>query len=878
MRTLMYGLLLIVAVHGLSAPVRIEATFLPAEHVVAGTMRMEVDGSASEAWFALLANLGREPNPYVSPLVRDGTYVGGFDPAWTQVERVGWVAASGEEELPFELLPAPPTLQTYSLDDVLLRVPLPGGSGVLVIAFRTRFPHIWAGEPGRLGEIYTWRFGWHPLPVLAPEDGRWPLLLGAHDYRLTLELPKGWDAALPGEVAREEGEKGTRFTVRFAGPVRSLPLFLAPEGTLRRATLAFAGVTVEAVALPGDEDKVRALATYVPEILAYYAERYGPYPERRLLLVEHPNEVGIAMAADGVLFMPRWYFRRLDLTAGGILSRYGRYILAHELAHLWWGIGVGVDFDAENWLSEGMAQYLSIRWYEATYGSEGGNVFRFETRGLGEELVERQLGFLNLREHLTELPYLQVAFHGFDEAVVKPSSEVRYEQATVDRLYNKGYLVLRAAASLTGEDAFDGVLRRAAEQARGRVFAVADLQALLEEETGEDWAPFFSQWVYGEAWADYAVVGLARRMEGTEHITAVRLARRGTGSMPVAVAVYGPEGEEESQRWDAAEAGATLEFRTPFPVVRAVVDPEARALDVDRLNNASPRKFVVALDRAELPLDAYLVEPDVVSEGVTVRYLDRFGWGIYPQALAAGGWVRYGREWTVAGWAALRETLVGALSLTRTLWHRPVLGTPGTYWEPVGSLTVTLARRPVWTVGLDLGWAETLARAHAGGLSCLWIPEKGWLGELGHTQLLGLFPHAYLTLTGRFGVAGEGLPPSLLPALTEFRTIPEREIPRGERKAVLSVGVWLPPLRPDYSLGGAGLVTEVRPRLYASWARLWNVGHLEETIPTYVEVGAEAVIRIEALGGLVGFTAVVGFGWPVSPGGEGIFYFGILGL
>ncbi|HEU67914.1 MAG TPA: hypothetical protein ENN53_01625, partial [Candidatus Acetothermia bacterium] len=238
----------------LAAPIQIEATFLPNEHAIAGTMRVSCDASSTEAWFALLANLGREPNPYLSPLARDGTYVAGFDPAWTVIERVAWSAGAGEEEIPFELLPAPPSFQTYSLDDVLLRVDLPGGEGDLLIEFRTRFPHVWAGEPGRLGDVYTWRFGWHPLPFSPPEDGRWPLLLAAHDYRVTLTVPAGWDAALPGEVTQEEDRAGTVFTVRFSAPVRSVPLFLAAKGTLHRAVLPLAGITVEAVALPGDED------------------------------------------------------------------------------------------------------------------------------------------------------------------------------------------------------------------------------------------------------------------------------------------------------------------------------------------------------------------------------------------------------------------------------------------------------------------------------------------------------------------------------------------------------------------------------------------------------------------------------------------------
>lgn len=878
MRSALCCLLLTLAGEALASSVQIESTFVPDEHAIVGTMRMGWDSSPGEAWFALLGNFGREPNPYLSPLAQDGSYVSGFDPAWTVIERVAWSTPDGEEELPFELHPAPPTLQTYSLDDVLLRVELPEGEGDLLIAFRTRFPHIWAGEPGRLGDVYTWRFGWHPLPASPPMDGTWPFLLSAHDYRVTLTVPAGWEAALPGEVTREEDGERTVFTTSFSAPVRSVSLFLAPKGTLRRATVPLQGIEVEAVALPGDEDLVRALATYVPEILAYYAEKYGPYPEGRLLLVEHPNEIGVAMTADGVVYLPRWLFRRFNLTAGGILSRYSRYILAHELAHLWWGIGIGVDLDAENWLSEGMSQYLALRWYEDTFGADGGNVFQLERHGLGEELVNRQLGFVNLRQHMTELPYLQTAFTGFDEAVVKPGGEVRYEQASAVRLYDKGYLVLRAAASLAGEEAFDGVLRQAHAQARSGMFTSSDLQALLEGATGEGWEVFFSQWVYGEAWADYAAAGMVRARDGEEHVTAVHVTRAGTGYMPVTVEVRGAEGERSSQTWDAGAMSATIEFRTPFPVREAVVDPDHRALDVDRLNNAWPRRFVVMLDRNELPLDAYLVQPDAATEGMTIRYLDRFGWGVYPQAMAVSGWVRYGREWTMTGAAAVGETLVGAISLTRHLWATPRLGSAGTYWEPVGELTFTVARQPLWTLGVELGWQEELARAHSGGLSLLWIPPEGWKAELSHTQLLGLAPHLYLTLTVGVGLASPDLPSAFLPALSEFRTRIAGNPPHGDRKAFASLGIWLPPLRPDYSLGGAALVTEVRSRLYASLARLWREGEGGEIIPTYLEVGAEAMIQVEALGGLLGFTAVVGIGWPLSPVGEGVLYLGIVGL
>jgi len=883
MRRITVVVCLALSASALAAEIVVHVRFVPEEFLVQGTMTVRWPESPEVAWFALLPNLGRDPNPHLSPYVQDQTYVWGFDPSWTRVEAVLWEGPGGESPVPYQLLPAPPTLQTYSLEDVLLKVSLPRGEGRLRIDFRTRFPEMWIGEQGRLGDVYTWRFGWHPIPISPVEDGNWPLALQAHDYQVALALPPGWEAYLPGN-ARQAIENGkTVWSTSFAQPVRSVSLMFAPVGRFRRTELVFPQVKVEAVALPGHEDKVRALATYVPEILGYYAERYGPWGYDRVLLVEHPNEVGVAMAADGVVYIPRWYFDRVDLSVEGMLRRYGLYILAHELAHLYWGIGIGVDFDAENWLSEGMSQYLALRWFEDAFGATGGNVFQFDREGLGEEAAEFMFGFINLREHLTELPYLLNAFDRFDEAVVKPLREVKYGQVQADRLYNKGYLVLRSMAGLVGEDVFDRVLSQANAQGRGRLFRVADLQALLEEESGEDWSGFFSQWVLGEAWADYVVLGVTRTRSGSEEVTTVHLARRGTGWMPVTVRVFGPEGASAETRWDAREPRGRLEFRTSFPVSRVGVDPDHKALDTDRLNNWWPRKFVFSMGKREVPLDAYLLRTDVEGQGFTVSYLDRFGLAVYPNAPYGAGWVRLDRDWTLTGEFALvkpedgsnsQPTLLGIASLSRRLWRTPPTGLPWVYWEPAGTLTVTVARLPEWTLGLQYGWESVIRRVQAGSLSLLTLPGQGWRWEVGHNELLSLGPHTYLMLTLSAGLASPTLPSRFLFQLGELWIKDEDRPGPGDRKFFGRLGLWLPPLRPNYALLGAAIVTEIRPYAYGAAGQLRSAasGLASEL---YAEVGGALVLRVEALGGLMSVNVVVGLIWPVAPLREIVFFVGV---
>ncbi len=877
----------------MAASTVLDVEFVPDEHLIAGSQVVSWQSPPEVAWFTLPANLGREPNPHLSGRTQDQQYAWGFDPSWTEVEGVWWVVGEEERSVEYELLAAPPTTQTYSLADVVLRVELPQDPGKLKIVFRTRFPHLRAGEPGRIDNVYTWRFGWHPLPSPPLENDYLPQVMLAHAYQVRLTVPQGWAAALPGAVEREQGQDEIIYRSVFDEPVRSISLFIALAERWRQATLHGKQLTVELVAQPGHEEALRAMSTHIWEIMEYFEQRYGPYPFQRLLLLEHPSDRGIAFTADGVVFMPSWLFRRSDLTARGTLERLGQFVLAHELAHQWWGIGVGADLDAENWLSEGFAHYAAMRWFEDRYGSEGGNMFDPQRPGLGEALLESLLGFFNLREHMVELPYLDTVFMGFDEAIVKPTSEVDYLQAAGVRLYEKGALVVRALGHLVGEEALDEALREAHLRYRGAWLTVEDFQHIAEQVSGQDLGDFFSNWVWGDAQADYAVSGADHRGGDGSYETTVHLERNGSGFLPVTVEVRGPDDERERRTWQPGGADrTTIDFATDFPVHRVVVDPEHRVPDVDRLNNNWPRRVVVSMGKNDFPLDAYLVQPDPTSQAVAVRYLDRFGWEILPQHQAVSGWVRYGREFSIFGGAKVEDTLTGELFLSRRFWATPEIGSPGTYWVPVGELSLGFGRTPWWVGQLGFSWQEQLSHVHMGATQLLLVPEV----SAGRLSLGGLweervFPRTYLQFAIRGGLASEDIPEEFLFDLSEFNTLavpdaeqaedagePSNEVrrsPTGTTKAAVTLSLWLPESKPDYLLGGLALLSEVQPRIYFNAGRVWREPDDWATIPTYSEGGGELWTTWEALGGLLGLRVVVGLAWPISPAGPGVLYLGV---
>jgi hypothetical protein len=190
-------------------------------------------------------------------------------------------------------------------------------------------------------------------------------------------------------------------------------------------------------------------------------------------------------------------------------------------------MGVGVDLDRDAWLSEGLAQYASVGYFERAYGAVDPNLLLVTGNGIIEDFVAKQFGYLNLREHLVELAYVRSVWSGFDEALVKPSIDVRYGNENAVRLYDKGFVVARALAAAVGDDAFDRVLRRSLTADPSGRLNPAALQQLMEEESGRSFAEWFAAWVYGDASVDYSVRIISRGETDATYETEVRVRRDG---------------------------------------------------------------------------------------------------------------------------------------------------------------------------------------------------------------------------------------------------------------------------------------------------------------------------------------------------------------
>ena len=330
-----------------------------------------------------------------------------------------------------------------------------------------------------------------------------------HDYAtavMNLTVPAGYGVVASGvptagnPLARTEpGKTGTRrYAFVTPQPVRYLSSlisrFAAGETESREVVLESdvaasavlrAGVSYGSLllAVESNERSKNRVADFYDksaDVLHFYASLIGdiPYPTFTLTLTDALLPGGHSPAYFAVLNqeLPRhpgltisW---RTDPVA---FSNYPSFFLAHELAHQWWGQGVGLKNYHERWLSEGLAQYFAALYAEHEGGTE---VFA---------KIVSQMQRWSLR-HTEQGPvYLG---HRLGRLENKP----RVFRALV---YNKGAMVLHMLRRLVGDKAFFNGLRRFYNEMRFQNAGTDDLISAFELEANRSLANFFERWIHG---------------------------------------------------------------------------------------------------------------------------------------------------------------------------------------------------------------------------------------------------------------------------------------------------------------------------------------------------------------------------------------------
>ncbi|MFI8455583.1 M1 family metallopeptidase [Kitasatospora sp. NPDC085464] len=193
-----------------------------------------------------------------------------------------------------------------------------------------------------------------------------------------------------------------------------------------------------------------------PEMLSYFGEVFGPYPFGEYAVVLADEELDVPVEAQGVAT-----FGTNHLGGGWERER----LIAHELAHQWFGNSVTIADWRHIWLNEGFAKYAEWLWSEHAGGPAAATRAAVAHTLLGGQPQDLTLG--------------------------DPTRKLMFD----DRLYQRGGLVVHALRRTLGDDAFFAMLRDWTSLNRHGVVNTADLRAHASRYTTTPLGPLFEAWL-----------------------------------------------------------------------------------------------------------------------------------------------------------------------------------------------------------------------------------------------------------------------------------------------------------------------------------------------------------------------------------------------
>ena len=285
---------------------------------------------------------------------------------------------------------------------------------------------------------------------------------------------------------------------------------------------------------------VRTNLDLTPRILSLFTARFGPYP----FLREKYGHAQFGQGNGGMEHQTISSMEERALTPG---------IIAHEMAHQWYGDNITCRDWQNIWLNEGFASYAEAVYAESVSGKTGYqstmNSFASSARGArGTIYVQDISNFANI--------------------------------FSSSRSYAKGATVLHMLRGVVGDSTFFRIMRTyTSTPAVAYGTAVTeDFQAVAQQVSGQDLASFFKQWIYGEGYPTYraTITGGASTKTAT-----VRLEQRNTVSatnpasftMPVQLRILSAAGDTSVTVLND-RADQTFSVPARGAVTGVVVDPD----------------------------------------------------------------------------------------------------------------------------------------------------------------------------------------------------------------------------------------------------------------------------------------------------------------
>ncbi|MEI7490181.1 MAG: M1 family aminopeptidase [Bacteroidota bacterium] len=263
-----------------------------------------------------------------------------------------------------------------------------------------------------------------------------------------------------GVISNADGTKTWHYAMRKDHPYFSTSLVIGDYEY--QASVTKRGVPLEYWYYPGMADRVKVTYKYTEKMFDFLEKEIGvnyPYAQyREAPLIDYMyggmETTTSTVFGDFMLIDPHAWWQRNYVNVN-----------VHELAHQWFGDGIAHLVNRDVWLTESFATYFAKMFERSVYGEE-----QYE----------------NIRND-----EMNMAF----EAAKKNDYPVGGSQGGVQRIYQKGSLVMDMLRDVMGEKEFHDAVNLYASKYMYRYAQACDFMRCVYDATGKPYTWFFDEWI-----------------------------------------------------------------------------------------------------------------------------------------------------------------------------------------------------------------------------------------------------------------------------------------------------------------------------------------------------------------------------------------------
>lgn len=362
----------------------------------------------------------------------------------------------------------------------------------------------------------------------------------------TVTAPDHYDIVANGRRVEDEDLGDGRRRVAYAteAPLATKIAVIGAAAFARETVGEVDGAPIETWVYPEDREAGFHDFARAERVARVFTALLGPYPYAKLANVQSTTRYGGMENASAI------FYDESSVTG----TRSNEALIAHEIAHQWFGNAVTETDWPHLWLSEGFATYLTHVYWEMTYGAQA----------RAERMASDRATVAAFARAQPDRPILDTSYADPTE-LLNPNS------------YQKAGWVLHLLRQKIGDGAFFETLRTAYRERRDGHSDTDAFRRTAEAVSGHDLEAFFAQWLERPglplltgSWhhADgYLVIELRQTQAGEPFV------------FPLEVAIdTGETVVYETVEVDAAEH--TVRLALDAAPERVVLDPYVNALAV----------------------------------------------------------------------------------------------------------------------------------------------------------------------------------------------------------------------------------------------------------------------------------------------------------